>query len=117
MNWKAVLVGGLVGCGLSAIGSLVIGLVGITLSRIALVSWGSTFIGAMIAGIMSQSGAWKNGVGAGIFMVIIVQSINYLSGFPPDVPCPIAFIMGALTAAVIFGAIGGFVGGKIKKST
>jgi len=105
MNWKAISTGGIIGVCLSFFIGFVYGLIGIYSSGlVAVTNFISLFIGCMITGILSPNGAWKNGIMAGILIVISSFLINSLIiGV-----LPIALIPGGLIVAVIIGVIGGF---------
>lgn len=118
MNWKAILVGGLVGFALAYfLGYAVTGLV----SPLAAI-FAAGLIGGMIAGILSPEDAWKNGLAAGVVLTIgnTILSFLYVAyGFvdlPPhnSIDAFGGFILTLIMYAII-GMIGGFVGGKLKK--
>lgn len=120
MNWKAILVGGLVGFGLGFFISSFVAPLGIA-SRI--IAGGVVgLIGGIVAGMLSPTDAWKNGAGAGVVLTIsnaIVGFFYIAFGFA-DLPShdPIGAVGGFILALMwyaITGAIGGFVGGKIKR--
>lgn len=117
MNLKAIVIGGLVATVLPfilAAGFVLIGLTNtIVMMRFSLFI--SMFIGSLIAGAKSidKSNAWKNGACAIAVMEILYLFMMYLIDY-----YLIHEPLGIITVTPIFlliGAIGGFIGGKIRR--
>lgn len=120
MNLKAIIIGGLTAISLQlilAFGILFVNLQDSEMIQIIAYLIG-IFIGPVIAGVKSinKTNAWKNGVGAVIFIVIIYLLMFYLSDYylSQQGVTPLSFLL-AIFLSLLIGAFGGFLGGKIKK--
>ncbi len=118
-NLKATVIGGFVGLSLQfvlAFGILFVNLQDSEIIQITVYLMG-IFIGPVIAGVKSinKTNAWKNGVRAVIFIVIIYLLMFYLSDYhlSQQGVTALDFLL-AILLSLLIGAFGGFVGGKIK---
>ncbi len=115
MNLKGIVIGGLVATILPfilAIGLIIIGLGNTILVLITF--FVPMFIGAAIAGVMSinKSNSWKNGACAVALMEILFVSMMYLLDYYL-IHDPLAIIT-ITPIFLLIGAIGGFIGGRMK---
>ena len=118
MNWKAIIIGGLIGFILI----FLIDYLFVFLTIYGTISFAiGMFIGGItagiLAGILSPVNAWKNGVGAGIFLTIcnVIKTLLFMDLQYHNLIIDVfgAFIIVLIWYSII-GAIGGFIGGKIK---
>lgn len=117
MNWKGIVIGGLVATILPfilAIGLAVIGLNNRILTLI--IFFVPMFMGAAIAGVMSinKSNSWKNGACVVALMEILFLFMMYLMDYYL-IHEPFAIIT-ITPIFLLIGAIGGVVGGKIRRA-
>lgn len=75
------------------------------------------FIGAVIAGTktINKEKAWKSGFCTGIVMAIVSPFLNYLIGVYSFVfiGALILIVINTLVWSLIFGSIGGYIGGRL----
>lgn len=115
MNWKGIVIGGLVATispFVLAIGLIITGLNNGVFMLITF--FVPMFIGASIAGKMSidKSNSWKNGACAIALMEILFVFMMYLANYYL-IHDPLAIIT-VTPFFLLIGAIGGFIGGKMK---
>ncbi len=115
MNWKGIVIGGLVATILPfilAMGLIVIGLNNRILTLISFLV--PMFIGAAIAGVMSinKSNSWKNGACAVALMEVLFLVMMYLMDYYL-IHEPLAIIT-ITPIFLLIGAIGGFIGRRMK---
>lgn len=116
MNWKGIVIGGLVATILPFILAMGLGVIELNNRILMLITFlVPMFIGAAIAGVMSinKSNSWKNGACAVALMEILYLFMMYLMDY-----YLIHESLAIITITPIFlliGAIGGFMGGKIRR--
>lgn len=117
MNWKGIVLGGLVATVLPfilGIGFVLIGFVNIIVMMFCLFI--AMFIGSLIAGAKSIdiSNSWKNGTVAIALMVMIWLFIMYIMDYYL-IHEPLLGLVVTIPIFLLIGAIGGFIGGRIKR--
>lgn len=117
MNWKGIVIGGLVATILPFILTMGLAVIGLNNRILTLiVFFVPMFMGAAIAGVMSinKTNSWKNGPCAVALMEILFLFGMYLMDYylihEPFVIITITPIF------LLIGATGGFIGGRIKNS-
>ena len=110
-----MLIGGWTGLSMEIIFSIATGVDLLVLGTIVL---GYMLIGCIIAGILSSkvNDAWKNGAGAIIPMYIFDLMFFLSEGYSYVPISPVEVIIEAFLVYISVGAIGGFIGGKLKRT-
>ena len=110
ISWKAMIAGALVALVLF----FIIAMVGLLTIDFAFII--AVFLGGLIAGKMSPSGAWKHGLGATIIAEAMLLGFMLIELPRASIPMFIPWF-GILIEAIyhsFVGLIGGHIGGKIK---
>ena len=117
LEWKPIVIGGLIAFGLSFLIGFVAGFllwdvsiwtiigIGIIVNFICL------FIGGLYAGITAKTQGGTNGMYAGLVSTLISIFLNAIIGFPSS----FVGVMIAVMIGMCIGGLGGFVGSKLRK--
>ena len=116
MNWKGIVIGGLVATILPFILAMCFVVIGLNNIILVLITFFiPLFIGSAIAGIKSidKANAWKNGIVAIAFAVTIWLFMMYLMDYYL-IHEPLLGLVVTIPIFLLIGAIGGVIGGKMK---